>query len=630
MERMTLANLVRRWALVVGCVPLVMLAGCPQDDVAVPGSVSAQATAPAISSSTDGGRQAAQPAGSAAQSVDSAAKAYKVQELINKAEASYRSGVDNYRAGHLDAARVDFDSAVDLMLTSGMDIKSDPQLSDEFDHLLSAVNSLEMAALKQGNGFSPVLEAAPLDAANEVTFPANAALTAKVAAELKTTQSDFPLVVNDYVAGFISYFSNSPGGNAHLLSSLERAGKYKEMISKNLRDQGVPQDLIYLAVAESGFQPQALNARSGAGGMWQFMPTGSYGLARNGWFDERFDPQKSSIAYAKYMKTLYNQFGDWYLAMAAYDWGPGNVQRAVMRTGYADFWELYRRNVLPGETKNYVPGIIAAIIMAKNPTQYGLDKMVPEAEVVSDTVTVDYAIDLRLVSDVTGASLPEIVALNPSLLRMTTPRDMPFDLHIPVGTRDVFAERLKDIPEEKRSSWRFHVVRSGETLDGIATTLHAHAGDITKANGLTEGGGVESGDELVIPVASVAASTRPARYAVRRGDTLITVADRFGVSVEELRRWNHLSSNGLRPHSSLAVAEPVKLAPSMHVRGRGSRGRSGSHATARPTRARAVVSSRTSAKHASSKGVASTRIKMKSSSAKTTSMGSKTKRKATR
>ena len=110
---------------------------------------------------------------------------------------------------------------------------------------------------------------------------------------MKTTKSDFPLVVNDYVAGFISYFSNSPGGHAHLLRSLERAGKYKEMISKNLRDEGVPQDLIYLAVAESGFQPQAMNARSGAGGMWQFMPTGAYGLARNGWFDERFDPEKS-------------------------------------------------------------------------------------------------------------------------------------------------------------------------------------------------------------------------------------------------------------------------------------------------------------------------------------------------
>jgi membrane-bound lytic murein transglycosylase D len=629
MARMTLKNLVRRWALVVGCVPLVMLVGCPQEDAGTPGKLPVQASAPTTTSGPGAGvDQAAQPMGSTAQAVDNSAKAYKVQELINKAEASYRSGVENYRAGHLDAARVDFDSAVDLMLTSGMDIKTDPQLSDEFDQLLSAVNSLEMAALKQGNGFSPALEAAPLDAADEVTFPADAALTARLAAELKTTQSDFPLVVNDYVAGFISYFTNSPAGHAHLVRSLERAGKYKEMISKDLRDQGLPQDLIYLAVAESGFQPQAMNAHSGAGGMWQFMPfQGAYGLTHNGYFDERFDPEKSSIAYAKYMKTLYNQFGDWYLAMAAYNWGPGNVQRSVMRTGYADFWELYRRNVLPAATKNYVPGIIAAIIMAKNPSQYGLDKLVPDAEVVSDTVTVDYAIDLRLVADVTGASLQEIVALNPSLLRMTTPRDMSFDLHIPVGTHDVFAERLKDIPEEKRGSWRFHVVRSGETLDGIATALHARAGDIAEANGLAADAGVESGDELVIPVANAAANGRPARYVVRRGDTLVTVADRFGVSVEDLRQWNHLSSNVLRPRSSLAVTEPVKLAPGTRVRGRATRSRAGSHAAGGSIHSTA---SRASAKHSSSKEVSPKRTTAKSSSAKTTDQASKKKQKATR
>ncbi len=454
----------QRWVLVAMCLPLVLLAGCPQSQTASPGRALANETAPtATKAAAANGAQAA-PASTTttAQSVENAAKAYKAQELINKAEQSYRSGVDNYRAGHLDAARIDFDSAVDLMLTSGMDLKTDPQLADEFDRLLNAVNSLEIAALKQGNGFSPTIEAAPLDAANEVTFPVNAALTAQVAAELKTTQSDFPLVINDYVAGFISYFSNSQGGHAHLLRSLERAGKYKDMIAKNLRDEGVPQDLIYLAVAESGFQPQALNARSGAGGMWQFMPTGAYGLTRNGWFDERFDPEKSSKAYARYMKTLYDQFGDWYLAMAAYDWGPGNVQRAVMRTGYADFWELYRRGVLPGETKNYVPGIIAAIIMAKNPTQYGLDKLSPEPAVISDTVSVDYAIDLRLVADVTGASLQEIVALNPSLLRLTTPRDMSFDLHLPVGYFRCFRETHQGHPRREthqlalshRARWR--------------------------------------------------------------------------------------------------------------------------------------------------------------------------------
>ena len=595
-------NKVRRFALVAACAPLVLLAGCPKDPPAAPGKIPAQATAP---SATNAAGSPAQQAGTTtAQSVDSATKAYKVQQLINSAEKSYRSGVDNYGAGHLDAARVDFDSAVDLMLTSGMDLKSDPQLSDEFEHLLSAVNSLEMAALKQGNGFSPTIEAAPLDAANEVTFPSNPELTAKVAAELKTTQSDFPLVINDYVAGFISYFSNSPAGHAHLLRSLERAGKYKEMISKNLRDAGVPQDLIYLAVAESGFQPQALNAKSGAGGMWQFMPTGAYGLSRNGWFDERFDPQKSSIAYAKYMKTLYDQFGDWYLAMAAYDWGPGNVQRAVMKTGYADFWELYRRGVLPGETKNYVPGIIAAIIMAKNPEQYGLDKMVPESPVVSDTVTVDHPVDLRLVADLTNAPLPEIVALNPSLLRMTTPRDISFDLHIPVGMSDVFNERIKNIPEDKRASWRFHVVRAGESLDGIASALHARPSEIAEANGIAAGETVDVGDELVIPVAVASAGDHPQHYTVRHGDTLVTVADRFGVSVEQLKHWNHLTVEcTVKPGRVLTIAEPVRLAPGTRTRSRKTHAGSVSHSSSTRTQPKKRAAKSSSTRNSSSSKV---------------------------
>ncbi len=625
---------VRRWMLLVGCTPLVMLAGCPQEQAATPVKMPAQATAPAIPAATSNNTaQTAQPTApvSAAPAVD-AAKAAKVQDLINRAEGAYRSGVENYRAGRLDAARLDFDSAVDLMLTSGMDLKADPQLFDEFDHLLSAVNSLEMAALKQGNGFSPTLEAAPLDAANEVTFPANAALTAKVEAELKTTKSDFPLVVNDYVAGFISYFTNSQAGHAHLLRSLERAGKYKDMILKDLKDEGVPQDLIYLAVAESGFQPQVVNAQSGAGGMWQFMPfQGAYGLSRNGWFDERFDPEKSSKAYARYMKELYNQFGDWYLAMAAYNWGPGNVQRSVMRTGYADFWELYRRNVLPMATKNYVPGIIAAIIMSKNPAQYGLDKVVPNDPVVYDTVSVDYAIDLRLIADMTNSTLQELVALNPSLLRMTTPRDIPFDLHIPVGTHDIFQERVKQIPEDKRASWRFHVVRSGETIDGIATALHAHVSDIIEANELKPGAELELGDELVVPIATATAVAHPQKYSVRRGDTLVTVADRFGVSVEELRRWNHLSSNTVKQGTSLQVAEPVRLAPGARTLGKKGRGGTTRASASQPKQKhsseKSTATTRASAKNT---GAKSASAKAKSTSAKTKNTVPKKKRTATR
>jgi membrane-bound lytic murein transglycosylase D len=568
---------------VLVCAPLLLLAGCEQDKAAAPGKVPVQATAPAAGSvpapATGASAGASAQAAPAANAVDAAANADKAQRLIGNVDEIYQRGVENYRAGHLDAARMDFDLAVDTMLTSGMDLKGDAVLSDEFDRLLNQVNALEMDALKQGNGLSPAVEAAPLDTADEVTFPANPELKAKLNAELQTTKSDFPLVVNDYVAGFISYFSNSKGGHAHLLRSLERAGKYKEMIEKDLKDAGVPQELVYLGVMESGFQPQALNAKSGAGGMWQFMPTGAYGLARNGWFDERFDPEKSSKAYARYMKALYDQFGDWYLAMAAYNWGPGYVQRAVQRTGYADFWELYRRNALPAETKNYVPGIIAAIIMAKNPNQYGLDDMVPEAAVVSDTMTVDYTIDLHLVADVTDAKLDEIVALNPSLLRMRTPEDIPFDLHLPIGTKEVFEDRIKTIPEDKRATWRFHTVKPGESLGEIAASLRAKVAEIAQTNRIDAEDSVETGDELVIPVATaVSNGLRPQHYQVRRGDTLVTVADRFNVSVENLRTWNHLSAKSAIAGRTLEVSEPVRLAPSMH--GRGHRSRSASHESA--------------------------------------------------
>jgi membrane-bound lytic murein transglycosylase D len=559
-------NGIKRWLISIACAPLVLLAGCPQQQASSSANVPAKAAAPAIAPAAAN----ATPAMTQAQTNELAAKASKDQQLISRAEGTYRSGVANYRAGRLEAARSDFDASVDLMLTSGLDLKTDPQLSDEFELLLNKINTLEMSALKEGTGFSAPVEAAPLDAADEVTFPpADAALTAKVAEEIKTTQSDFPLVINDYVAGFINYFSKSKIGHNTLLHSLERAGKYKEMIQKDLRDAGLPQDLIYLAVAESGFQPQVVNAQSGAGGMWQFMPFASaYGLTRNGFVDERFDPEKSSLAYARYMKALYAQFGDWYLAMAAYNWGPGNVQRSVMRTGYADFWELYKRNALPTATKNYVPGIIAAIIVAKNPKQYGLDDLAPDPAVVSDTVTVDYPIDLRLAADVSDASLSEIVALNPSLLHMTTPRDQDFDLHLPPGTRDVFLKRIQSIPEEKRTSWRFHIVRPGESLDSVASSFHDRATEIATVNNLDANASVNPGDALVIPESAAVAAPHAVHYVTRTGDTLVTIADRFNVSVEDLRRWNHLSSSTIKPRRTLDVAQPVRLAPATRVRGR--------------------------------------------------------------
>ncbi len=592
----------KRWAAAAALACVTgLLTGCPQEPTsATPGKAPAQATAPALqpgSSATGTAPGSATAAGEAPSAV-SPATSQKTQQLINQAERSYASGVANYRAGRLDAARSDFDFAVDLMLTSGMDLKADPQLADAFDRLLSQVNSLEMAALKQGNGFSPPVEETPLEAIENLTFAPNPELAAKLKTELNVT-SDLPLVINDQVAGYIGAFSTSSAFRAHMAASLQRVGKYRGLIQDVLRQEQVPQDLIYLAVAESGFQPQVINPRSGAGGMWQFMTytAPEYGLTRNGYFDYRFDPEKSTRAYARLIKNYYRLFGDWYLAMAAYDWGPGNIQRVVQRTGYADFWELYRRNTMPTETRDYVPKILAAVIMAKNPERYGLDKLTPSPPVIYDTISTNYSIDLRLVADITDVSVSEIVTLNPSLLRLVTPTDMSFDLHIPPGTKDFYNERLKEIPADRRNSWRFHVVRQGETIDSIASTLHAHTEEIAEVNGFAPGTAVEAGDELVIPVATVASISRPQRYTPRGGETLTAVADRFNVTVADLRRWNRLTSNNIRPGRSLAVSEPVHLAPAAYARGRSNRS-----ARMLPTRSRRGAPARARSSRSASSG----------------------------
>ena len=359
------------------------------------------------------------------------------------------------------------------------------------------------------------------------------------------------------------------------------------MIQRVLREEGVPQDLIYQAVAESGFRPQALNARSGAGGMWQFMPWVTYGLERTAWSTNASIRKNPPAPTPAKSKRMYDQLGDWYLAMAAYDWGPGNIQRAVQRTGYADFWELYKRNNLPQETKNYVPIILAVTIMAKNPKQYGLDNITPDPPLVTDDVTTDYAVDLRLVSDIVGAPVQEIVALNPSLLRNSTPPDDSFVLHLPPGTKDVFTRDIAEIPVDKRRTWRFHTIEAGDTMESIAHTWHVSVSELAFVNQLSASSDLSGVDSLVIPVAPVseAGSLRNALYRPRRGDTLVTIADRFGVTVAQLRRWNHIRGESIEPGSRLYVAEPAHISTARYGhRRKGSTEKKSTSATEKTTK----------------------------------------------
>jgi membrane-bound lytic murein transglycosylase D len=535
----------------------IAFAGCgPEDPVSATASQLPQATAPAIPSPV----AAPEPTKAATPPQPPSPEQQRVHDLIEQVEAAYARGDADYRKGMLAEAKVEFDHAVDLMLSSGIDIRGNQQLSDEFDHIVDQVNGLEMEALKQGNGFVPKEEISPAEAASEVTFAVDPNLVAKATADLATTKSDLPMMMNDYVAAYINFFAYTQRGHNTLLHSFQRGGRYRAMIQRVLAEEGVPQDLIYLAVAESGFNPRALNPRSHAGGMWQFMPMGNYGLARNAYVDERFDPEKSTRAYARYMKYIYDQLGDWYLAMAAYDHGAGNIQREVERTGYADFWELYKRHELPTETANYVPQILAAIIIANHPTQYGFDEVTLDPPVLTDTVTVNYSINLRLISDLVGAPVDELEALNPSLLRMETPPDASFDLHLPAGTADLFTQRVELIPEAHRNSWRYHAIAAGDTVTSVANEYRVRPAELAGANQLAETDSLQGKDALIVPVApELAPSTRMAWYTTRRGDTLVTIADRFGVSLAQLRRWNDLSVTGVKVEAGrrLHVAEPV-------------------------------------------------------------------------
>jgi len=536
----------------------VWLAGCaPTSPVKAPVDENPQATAPTL--------QEAAPQAPAPSAEKTTREQQRVRIVIQQVEQAYARGESDYRKGRLAEAKVEFDRAVDLMLLSGIDIKNTPPLQDEFDRILDQVNSLETEALKRGNGFTPQEEEAPADVAADVTFKVDPNFVAKAQADLATTKSDLPLVVNDYVAAFINFFANTKKGHNTLLHSFQRGGRYKAMIQRVMAEEGVPQDLIYLAVAESGFNPRAVGprTRSGgrAGGMWQFMPSGNYGLVRNSYVDERFDPEKSTRASARYMKFIYEQLGDWYLTMAGYNWGAGNVQRAVEKTGYADFWELYKRNNLPAETKNYVPEILAAIIIANHPTQYGFDDITLDPPVITDTVTINYSIDLRLVSDLVGAPIDELEALNPSLLRRLTPPDASFDLHLPAGTATLFEQRVAAIPEAHRNAWRYRRLKADDTLASVAREFHVSESELLDANHLHEGSDLKNVEALAIPAAPAPApaALRAQLYTVHKGDTLVTIADRFGVSLTQLRHWNKLSGTGVKVEAGrkLHVSEPA-------------------------------------------------------------------------
>jgi membrane-bound lytic murein transglycosylase D len=312
-----------------------------------------------------------------------------------------------------------------------------------------------------------------------------------------------------------------------LIAGLRRSGRYRPLIQRILDEEGVPQELIYLAQAESGFLPRAVSNKQ-AEGMWQFIlfRGREYGLMQGPGTDDRLDPEKATRAAARHLRDLYIHFGDWYLAMAAYNCGPGCVDRAVERTGYADFWELRNRGALPRQTENYVPLILAITIMSKNAKDYGLQGLDFDQPVEYDTLPLKTPTNIALIADVAERPISEIRDLNPSLLGSVIPAGT--DLHVPKGTSSAVVAALESIPADRRTSWRMHRVTAGETLAQIAKEFNTPASRIAAANNnLLEA--PESGDLLVIPAAyhpDAPSRIRSAKYHKKARATR-TVPDRI-------------------------------------------------------------------------------------------------------
>ena len=472
--------------------------------------------------------------------------------LVDQVQVIFNTAQKEYKSGEFDKAHANYDHAVALILASGFQVDSDPRLSDLFDQIGETLHSYERSAEQEadeeekGTG-TP----APMDDLADMTLPkGDPRLAAQAEKEMMRVPHDLPLTVNDSVLQYLSFFS-TPRGQATVEHGLNRSGRYNDMIRRVLKEEGVPQDLMYLAQAESAFQPTAVS-RAGARGLWQFMPFRGeeYDLDRTYYVDERSDPEKATRAAARHMRDLYDMFGDWYLVMAAYNSGPMNVVKAVERTGYADFWELQKRHALPKQTQNYVPIIIALALVAKDPVLYGV-QVAPEKPAPVDVIHPAHAIDLRLVADATGADLDDLRELNPEMLRSVTPNDPNFELKLPAGYGEKLLNVINQVPEDKWTSWRLHTVEQGETMADIARHYHVTVAAIESANHLEAHAVVPAGFMLNVPAAPP--TVRLVHYRVVRGDTLEGIAERFDVSVTQLKRWNNIKGASVPRGSRLKI-----------------------------------------------------------------------------
>jgi len=512
-----------------------------------------------------------------------------VVTLIALSERHFKAGQRELELGHVEGARLEFDKAVNVLLESAYGGRSEPSIREHFDRLVDRISAYEVKALAEGDGFTEKkYEPASIDdlLAMSATLAPEASAEVEQAAQTDPVIHDVPIPLNARVMAFIQLFQGRL--REFIQEGLERGSKYLPMIQDVFRAEGLPLDLAYIPLVESAFKPNALS-RAKAKGVWQFMRgTGVENGLRQDWYiDERSDPEKATIAAAKYLNTLAKMFdGDWHLALASYNGGPGRVQRALKQSRTSDFWALSAKaRALPRETRDYVPMILAAIVIARNPAQYGFEFQV-EPTVTYDTVTLPRPVDLRRVAEWTDTPIDQIQALNPELRRWTTPvRDEAYELKVPPGTATVVHSQLQDASTQELASLRWYSVKKGETLATVARKLGVSRTDLAEANYLKTTARIAAGQKLMVPhestVLLAARADRPVPvadsrtlatvdavvpavdsgptdrvkvlYEVKRGDTLASIARVFRTTVSALQTWNGIDGSRIMAGDRLTI-----------------------------------------------------------------------------
>jgi membrane-bound lytic murein transglycosylase D len=511
--------------------------------------------------------------------------------VIARSNQLFDAGHRELRQGHLQTAREQFNRALDVLLEFPGGARTEPRIREQFDRLVERISAAELTSLAQGDGFAEGrAEPASIDELLAIsTFAGEAptqATTDAVAEDLEITAHVIDIPLNAKVLSFVELFSGRLKN--YLEDGLNRGTHYLPMIQEVFKAEGLPLDLAYVPLIESAFKPSAVS-RARAKGIWQFMSGTAIenGLKHDWYIDERADPEKATRAAARYLKTLYGMFGDWHLALASYNGGPGRVQKAMRQSGKDDFWALTARGrYLPRETRDYVPLILAAVVVAKNPGQYGMTVQTLDDFPPVERVTLPTAVDLRVVAEWIGTSVQNIQELNPELRRWTTPlRATGYELRVPAGMADVVRGRLLESDPSELAPLNRHTVKKGETLLSIARQLRVNRSDLAEANYLSSKATLKVGQQLIIPRAPTMllaartdiaalpesrgadASPAPAVVAttvrtggnatvihrVKSGETLFSIARLYRTSVESLKEWNRLKSDSIRPGQRLTI-----------------------------------------------------------------------------